>query len=449
MNVKVVYTPHTKFESIVKDLESKLDIGFEPSFFFLFLTESVYEEYPKIIEYLKKRFPNTKMAGCFVEGYTTEGLVWMRGLAILFIEAKGVDVFWAKGRNTTETFKRLREKVGGGWDSILLIFPVFYFPSRFDFLKFPINDRIYYLFKYKKAKTLEDKIRVLKEYSRLLESRYLFPVNKALRIMADETPIIGLNLMPLEAKFGTPIIFADYKNIGRGAVAVCFKGNVNTIFHDVFPERGKSFEETVEILKNYFPNVEVVDVIKRGIAIGEINGVKPVEFLESKVRSYKMINQNEALSKLEKGNLLMVSPYSLTFISKETFGGYTLGLLPVPINLYPSLIDLNNFYDKSVLLGETFKGGLSRFGEIFKKRRYADSFVFFIMDSNTIMMFGGCVHKIIKTVKDYCSNYLGVFSGCPSVYLKNLDRNYFTEIEKNVCSCGTGTNVMLEIRDLK
>ncbi len=316
MRVEVVHTPFTEYGDVVRDLEAKLDLGFEPNFLFVFLTESVWKDHNKIIKFLQRKFPNAKMAGCFVEGYATAECAWMRGLAMILIEAEGVDVFWAKGRNTAETFRRLKEKVGTGWDSIILIFPAFYFQSKFDVLKIGINDRIHYYLKYKRARTLEDKLRVLREYSNMLESRYIYPVNKALRIMANETPIIGMNLMPLEARFGTPVIFANYECIGRGAVAVCFKGKVNTIFHDVLPERGNSFDETVEIMKNYFPNVELVDVVKKGIAIGEINGLRPVEFLESKVRAYKPMEQNETLNRLEKGRLQTVSPYALAFISK-------------------------------------------------------------------------------------------------------------------------------------
>ncbi len=450
MRIEVVCTPFTKYDDVVSDLESKLELEFEPNFLFVFLTESVWDDHVRIIEYLQRRFPNSKMAGCFVEGYATVDSAWMRGLAIMLVEAEGVEVFWAKGENTTETFERLKERVGTGWDSIVLIFPAFYFPSKFDVLKIGINDRVSYHLKYKRAKTLEDKLRVLEEYSNTLESRYIYPVNKALRTMANETPIIGMNLMPLEARFGTPAIFANYECIGRGAVAVCFKGKVNTIFHDAHPERGNSFEETVEIIKKYYPNVEEVRVIKKRIAIGEINGLTPVKYLEKKVRAYKTMDQKEALDKLEKGKLQTVTPYGLAFISRETFGCSMLGLLPLPVNIYPSIFDLDPFYDRCIFLGEFYKDGVRKFGELFNKKRLKESFDFFVIDYNVIPMFGKNIHKIINIAKEYCTVFLGVISSCPSAYIpSNAQKPYFSEIEKKIFVNVTGTTTMLEIKSLR
>ncbi len=449
MNVRTICTPFSRYEEIVRDLESKFSkLDFDPKILLVFLTESVWDDHEKVLEYLKSRFPNTRMAGCFVEGYTTPESTWMRGLVILFIDSEGVEIFWAKGRNTTETFTELRTKMGLGWDSVLLMFPIAYFSGRFDFFKAYLVNIIYYYRRYRHAKTREDKMKVLKDYSKTLESGYIFPVNKALRLM-PEVPVVGMNLMPLEARFGTPKIFVDYENIGRGAVAVCFKGKVNTAFHDVYPERGNGFEETVEILKNYFPNIEIVNVVKKGIAIGEINGIKPVDFLEMKVRAYKTLNKDATLEKLESGKFQTVSPYGLAFISKETFGSSVLGLGPYPINIYPSLFDLDVFYDTAVFLGEQFRDGIRSFGELFEKKRFNDSFDLFVIDHNTIPMFGRKIHRIVEFAKEFCSNFLGLFSSYPSIRSKLLDRPYLSEIERNLCFNVSGTSTMIEIEDLR
>jgi len=443
--ISVVYTPYSKFDEIVRDLEKKLKLDFEPEFFFLFLTESTWKDYKKILEYLKKKFPNCKMAGCIVEGYITDE-IWMRGLAIVFFE-HGVNVFWAKDKNTTKTFEILKNKIGTKYSSVITIFPMFYFSSRFDVLKLFANDRLYW-FKYKRVKNLEDKLKILDSYSKKLESKYVFPVNKALRIFDGNFPVIGMNLMPLEAGYGTPLIIANYKNIGRGAVAVCFKGKTNAIFYDVFPERGKSFEETIEVIKNYFPNVELVDVIKKGVTIAEVNNVAPVEFLKRKL--YKGIaGEEEVLSRLEKGKLSMVSPYGLAFISRNTLGCSCLGLLPYPLNIYSSLFDLDIFYDKAIFLGERIKGGIHSFGEIFENKLYSDTFDIFMIDSNTIMMFGKGVHKIKNFAQQNCKEFFGIFTLCPSFRLSNLIKAYFSEIEKGLCFNSSGTSTMLEIKNLR
>ena len=447
MRIEVVHTPQVKFSEILKDLEENLDFNIDPKLILLFLTDSVEKECSKILSYLKSRFPNSRMVGCFVEGYATADDVWMRGLVLMLVEAEGVEVFWAKGNNTYETFKKLKDSVGTGWDAVLLIFPAFYFSSKFDLLKFGINDRMYY-YRYRRAKDLRDKLRVLREYSTKLE-RYIYPINRVLRTMANGFPILGMNLVPLKAKVGTPRIFVDYDQLGRGAVAICFKGKLNSIFHDAHPDRGGDFEETVEIIKEHFPNVDMVNTVKRRIAIGEINGLKPVSFLESRVRAYKAMNQSEAIKRLENGKLQTVTPYGLAFISKVTFGCSMLGLYSYPVNIYPSIFELDGFYDECLFLGEFYRGGAQKFGELFEKKRFSDSFDLFVIDHNVIPIFGRNIHYIVEFAKRSNNNFLGIFSSCPSAYIPDLRSRYMSEIERDIFVNLTGTTTMLEICSLR
>ena len=248
--IEYVYTLHTKFDEIVKDLDGKLKLDFEPEFYFLFLTESTWKLYDKVLRYLKVKFPNCKMSGCIVEGYVTKEGVWTRGLALLFFE-KNVEVFWAKGKTAEETFTRLKRTMKN-WSSAVTIFPLFRFSSRWDMYNFILLNNTIWRYRLWRAKDKRSKLEALERCSKVLEEKYIFPANKALRVFDGEKPVIGLNLLPLEAGFGTPLIFANYNVLGRSAVAVCFKNRVNAIFHDVFPERGKSYEETAEIIRNCF-----------------------------------------------------------------------------------------------------------------------------------------------------------------------------------------------------
>ncbi len=103
--IRKICTPYSEFEDVRRDLEEGFaSLDFEPNVLLVFFTSDVWDSHEKILEWLERKFPNTKMAGCFVEGYMTERAVWTRGLAIVAIESSGVDVFWAKGRNTSSTF---------------------------------------------------------------------------------------------------------------------------------------------------------------------------------------------------------------------------------------------------------------------------------------------------------------------------------------------------------
>ncbi len=440
MNVEVVCTPFSNYEEIVRDLESKFSaLNIDPNVLLVFFTDSVLNDHEKVLAYLKDRFPDAKMTGCFVEGYTTPNETWTSGLVILLMDSDNVEIFYAKGK---DAFKKIGRDVSG-WNTAILIFPLFYFSSRFEMLRFYFSN-IYHYTKYISARSLNDKIRVLRKYSDVLESKYVFPVNKVLRSMPRDTDIIGMNLLPLEARTGFPKIFANYESIGRGIVAVCFKGKLNASFHDVFPERGNSFEETVEILRNTFPEAEIVRVVKKGVAIGEVNGIRATKFLEARISSLRELSKDEALSKLNEGKLQTVTPYALAFLSKITYGCSLLGLLPYPLGIYPSLFDTDGFYDEALFLGEYYS--LKRFEELFKCKRFEDSFDLFLIDYNVFPMFGGRVTEVAEYAKTFCQRYLGLFTSCPSIRLRSMEKKFMSEIERGICFNGTGTSAMLEMK---
>jgi hypothetical protein len=151
---------------------------------------------------------------------------------------------------------------------------------------------------------------------------------------------------------------------------------------------------------------------------------------------------------IEEEKLRTVTPYALAFISEETFGSSWLGLAPYPLSLYPSLFDLNSFYNEAVFVGEYFKGGIRAFEGLFETKKYDDSFDFFVIDANTIPMFGGRCFEIKIMADEYCKDYFGVFSAFPSFRYNSLEKNYFSEIEKGLCFNATGTSVMVEIKSL-
>jgi hypothetical protein len=374
----------------------------------------------------------------------------MRGVAVLLADFEGkVEVFWAKEKSATKTIEKLGDMIGKGWNSILLMFPAFYFPGKFEFLRFFFNDKKYYR-SFVKNKDNSKGIKALESYSKYLDNKkMLYPINKTLKIISEKTgkntPVIGMNLIPLEAASYTPLILANYKNVNNGAAAMCFKGRINAIFHDVFPERGSTYEETFEIIKNYFPGTEKVRVTKALTAIGEVNGFKPVDFLRMKKAGLQDVNQDEFLRNVEDGKQLMVSPYSLMFISRKTHGGTTLGLINSPLSIYPCLFNLNDYYDVVAFVGEVYRGGVKTFGKILEKKKLY-GFDLCVLDSSVIMSFGGDVHKLIDIVKEKSKSFFGIFSAPPSAYIPVIDRKYISETENRICFNLTGTSAVMEFK---
>ncbi len=450
MRAEIIYTPKNEFKEAIKDIERRLEeleLSFKPNFMLLFFTSGSFKDWKRYNEFFRERFPYVEMLGCIIEGYAAGDEIWTRGIVALLGEFEGeVKVYLERGNKVEEVCKRLGERIGNEYDSILAMFPAFYFPSRLEFARLFINDKLYYR-RYKGRETIEEKKEILRDYSRYLEDHFVFPIDKVLRYLSEstgrETPIIGMNLMPMEAKVGTPIILANYKEVGRGVAAMCFKGKINAIFYDVLPERGNNYEETAEIVKNLFSNTEDVLVIKSGIALGEINGIPPVEFLKKKKIGFEEFDEEKFLSRLDNGKLETVSPYGLNFINKHNYSSIPLGLVNSPINIYPSFMSLDIFFDEVVFMGEIFKGGPKKYAEIVKEKKF-NGFDLILLDMDIIPAFKGDVYKVIEEIKKTTQSTLSIFTTPPSAYHPHIKKKSLLEFEDNMYISGGFSNSLLE-----
>ena len=442
-NLEILTSPNTG-KSLIEDLRKKLEnVKIDASTILLFTTSSAKNMAGKVMEILAEKYPQTQMTGCVVEGYMTKEAVWTRGVAVLLIDSEKISIGHASGKTTEKTFSELNRKVKA--KKKVVAFPMAYIPDPFSVFKLLAYDR-YYHYRYNRAKDAEEKRRILKRYSRILESKMIYPANKALRYLDGE--VAGINLIPLSGGYRSPALYLNFKVCHRCCVCLGIKGKVDVHYHDVFPERGKSFEETFEILKNYFGKVERVETVTSGIVVGEINGKSAVDFLNGKIRIRKINEEELKKDKLERNGLPMVSPYGLVFISRETHGSSALGLQPYPIGLYPSIFELDKFYESCIYTGELFKEGIFNFCGLFDKAKGRDSFKFFVLDYNIIPMFSKKIHHLNNYIKSSFDCYFGVIASNPSVKKSSFERRYMTEIEKGICFNGTGTSFMLEIQDL-
>jgi len=450
MRPEIVYSPVDDIKEAQKELENKLKelklSRFEPNFMLLFFTDGTYKNYRKFAELFRKYYPDVQMMGCFIEGYAVEDEIWTRGIVALLAEFDGeVKVFVERGNDLKEVCRRLGKKARDEWDAMLIMFPVFYFSSVFSFGRAMYNDRIYSR-RYRNAKTIEEKKEVLKRYSNYLEKNFIFPIDRVLKYLSESTggkfPIIGMNLMPMEAKVGTPVILVNYKEVGRGIAAICFKGKVNAVYHDIYPERGSSYEETVNIIKSYFSDAEEVEVVKAGIAIGEINGKPPVEFLREKREAFGEMVEEEFLKKLEEGKFETISPYLLSLLNDKNFSSTFLAIINSPVKLYPSPFNLDCFSDDCFFVGEIFKGGPVKFIEVINERKL-DGFNLILLDMDMIPAFGGNVYKIMEYIRDI--DKLVVFTSTPSMFSPIGDK-FLTEVEENICFTTSGSNALLEFK---
>jgi hypothetical protein len=398
------------------------------------------------VELFREHYPDIQMMGCFIEGYAVGEELWTRGLVAVLGKFEGeVKVFYERGKDVRDVCERLGRKVGEKWDLMLVMFPWFYFESKLRMAQFISKDK-FTGFMYRLTRSVDRKRKLLKSYSDYLEKNLIYPVDKVLIHLSDaisrKFPIIGMNLMPLEAEMGTPIILANYDVVGRGIAGMCFRGEVNAVYHDIFPERGDSFEETVKVLKSYFSDAEEVKVIKEGIAIGEVNGKSAVRFLKDKFEALEEMDEEDFIKKLEEGRFETVSPYGLGFINNN-FSASFLGLVNSPISVYPSLMTLNNSKDECLFIGEVFKGGLKKYVDIlsFKKLNGLD---IFIIDMNTIPAFGGKTYEILLEVRKHSDDLL-IFSSPPSSFMKKYHKRSLCEFIDNIYFNSFGTIALIEL----
>ncbi len=438
MSLKILTSPNSG-RKLIEELKEKLkELKIDANNILLFTTNSTKRDAKSVMKVLKERYPEAEIAGCNVEGYMTKDCAWSRGIALMLIDCDKMSIAHSSGKSAKEAFsslnRKLREK------KKVVLFPMVSIPSEINVLKLLFYDKMYY-YKYKRANDLEEKRRILSEYSKILESKMIFPPNSGLREMSGE--VAGLCLIPLSAGYRTPILYTKGKECHRCCVGVGLS-KVKMHFYDVFPERGKSFEETFEILKNYFGKVDRAKCFFSGIAIGEVNGLTATEFLKKVIGAKEIKEESLKEEKLKKGNLPLVSPYGFAIISKETFGSCMLGLQSYPINIYPSTFELDKFYSECIFSGEMYKGGITDFYGMLDKVE-SDTFKFFSIDYDVIPMFSKSVHKLRREIASrFEGNFLGIFAQA-AFKSQKLDKRYMSEIEKGICFNGTGTATIVEV----
>ena len=404
------YTSYPEIKSALQELKENLKkVGIDPTLALFFLTGNLIKYHKSFSELL-----DCDSLCIPVEGFIADQTVWSRGALVLLLDRE-VNVQRFSG-----TTSRVCREIGDSkkFKFNWLIYPTFYFGGRLSLLNALIRERRFYS-KYKKGDR-----DALKRASEFLENNFIYPINKILRPFRDrKEPAIALNIFPLEIKFGSPLISLNGREIKRSVIRIYFKEKIKVDYSDTFPERGKSFEETLEILRNEFgENIELADIEKDGVAIGHVAGKTVLEFM-SKLRELRE-TEKDVIKDLDAGKFFGATPYGIWFISSETYGSSFLGLFEYPLGIYPSLYDLDKFYSQSIFsfVEETREGIEILYEDLAQK-----DFDFVIIDQNYILMYEQNIFKIADLFKEK----IGIFS--LSSASSNFRYKYMTEIEENIC----------------
>ncbi|WP_148212136.1 hypothetical protein [Ferroglobus placidus] len=381
----------------------------------------------------------------FIEAYGGEEGSWAQGVAVALFSGD-VGVFQTGKGHILEELESIGRRLRS-YDAAMAIYPLFYFPSRREIFE-TITREKFYARRYNSCSDLECKKSVLENFSNyLIRNRIVMPANEVMRALStSKIPVAGINLFPMEARFNTPKIFRNYEEIGRNALVLGFK-NAKVHFHEIYPERGKSFEETLEILESVLQVKEVTKAVKKGVAIGEVGGMRVVDYAR-KFMYMEEMTEEKFVSGIERGEFITYSPYALAFVSRETHGVAGLGLANVPISLYPSVFMLDGFYDECIMVGEVFRGGIQKFAEV-KDLKTDANIRFYFIDANTILAFRGEISEITNAIKAEeikGTKWLALYVTPPSAYLPVKHKKFLSEINKDIMYFGSGTNLLFEIK---
>ncbi|MEM0202983.1 MAG: hypothetical protein QXI78_06415 [Archaeoglobaceae archaeon] len=364
---EIHYTPKIKAENAIEEIRKSLSI--EPNLAIFFLAGELSKNPEKV-----KLDCNSISVP--VEGIITPKGVWSRGALVLATDSEAM--VQSFGGNTSEVYEKMRKAKKGDFN--LLIYPLVFIKSRISMLKI--------LLKLKRTSDPEKASRAFEEM--------IYPMNVMLRPFRDEEKTaVAMNLFPLEFGVGTPKISMNGKALGRKVLCVSFKEKIDCEFADAFPERGKSFEETAEILSQELVNAKRVSVVKKGMAIKEIDGMGVREF----VRKQGIRMRNDLEKDMTQQKFFGATPYVLCLISRETHGSSALGLMDYDLKFYPSLFDTDVFYDEALFAGEFIRGGMKRVIEEVHESNFA------IIDQNFMLMFEERIVEIAKVLKNYGGFY--------------------------------------------
>lgn len=402
--IEFVYSLESDPKRAFEEIKAKArEIGFEPNLAIFFLTEKLQ----KNPELFKFDFTTLSIP---VEGIITPGRIWMRGCLCMLADVKyNLNVLRGKA---SEVVERLRDVEKGRFN--LLVYPLFYIENWRSFIG-----------NYLRLKLTSDATKA----SRIYENG-IYPMNSLLRSFRDEgKTAASFNLFPLKFGVGRPQIYLNGGKVGRGVIHLAIDRKFDVEYTDFLPERGKSVEETKEILKQEFQFIKEVEVNKSGIVISEVDGRSVKDFL----REYRIRMRGELEKDVEEERFFGASPYIISLISKETFGSACLGLFDYDLKMYPSLFDLDVFMDTGIFFGEKISGGVERV----KKELNAEA-DFIALDQNLALMFE---KRLVEVFKDFSG--FGAVTSYPSKCGPNSVRR-MSEIEKDIFVNATLSTIMIK-----
>ncbi len=435
------------------DKASQFD--FNPHLVLFYATLKYNGKYQSMLDIFHNEYGDIPQIGASVDGMIYPDDMHTDGAALVLCkdEDARIHVDGAKEKTPIESAEKLAKKTKCKSGAVVLHFPLVHVPNVLKSAEF-FAKGYYYSTKCKGADKEKQREYAGKfaEYCGRENIFYLPP--NVLSIFAEQTdfkvPIIGINVMHTQVRFDSPSIFCNFKDIGGGIAALTIeKKNVNAVYDDIFPDKGKNMNETKQIVSDEFTIIKEFKANFEKNILVSLDGVPPVDAVKNLI--YISGNKKEELlTNLDKGDYKVYRPYELIFFNKKTKGAFIIGIGSYyPFDLFPFYADISD-YSEDIALGYLIMGDkFDAFISSLNKLKFNDGkFAFFCIDVGVVAAFGERVFEYKDKIKNILGqNYFGILSIAPSAYIPSQFqlRNYMSESFDNTFFMGAGANTCMEI----
>ena len=311
-----------------------------------------------MLDILKDEYGDIPQIGASVDGMIYPDDMRVDGATLVLCEDNDakIRVDGIKGKGAIESAEKLAKRVKCENGVVVLHFPMVHIPGAIKFAQFFANG--FYYSKKSKIENLEKQKEYVRKFSDYCERENIFyqpPL--ILNIFAKQTnykvPIIGINVLHTQVRFNSPNIFCNFKDIDGGIAALTIeKKNINAIYDDIFPQKGKTLEETRQIVSKEFKIIKKFKAkFEKNILIS-LDGKPPVEAVNNLIYISDE-KEKELHEHLNKGDFKAQMPYELLFLNKKTNGAFLLGIGSYfPFELFPFYMDISDYSEEVSLVYE-------------------------------------------------------------------------------------------------
>jgi len=408
-----------------------------------------------MLDVFQDEYGDIPQIGGSVDGMIFPNDLRTDGAALVLCEDKEarIRVDGIKGKGAIESAEKLAKRIKCENGVVVLHFPQAHIPSAFKFAKFFANG--YYYSNKSKTEDSEKKKEYVRKFSDYCDRENIFYQSPMiLNLFAKQTnfkvPIIGINLLHTQMRFNSPNIFCNFKDIESGIAALIIeKKNINAIYDDIFPDKGKTLDETRQIVRKEFTIIKDFKARFEKNVLISLDGKPPMQAVKNLIYISED-NEKELNEHLGKGDFKVQMPYGLLFLNKQTNGAFILGIGSYfPFDLFPFFMDVSDYSNEVSLFYELIDDKFDLFLSSLKNLKYnPERFVFFSVDTSAPAAFGTKIFEYKDKVNKLLgNNYFGIISESSSAYIppEFCLRNYLSETKDNTFFMSAGTSISLEI----